>query len=59
MNDLKSGDLLFYKGSSGRVNHVAIYIGGGQVVHASNPRDGIKVSRYNYRTPVRARRVMN
>jgi cell wall-associated NlpC family hydrolase len=59
MNDLKSGDLLFYSGSGGTVNHVAIYIGNGQVVHASNKRDGIKVSSYNYRTPVRARRVMN
>ena len=56
MNSLKSGDLLFYAGSGGRVNHVAIYIGNGKVVHASNPRDGIKVSSYNYRTPVRARR---
>ena len=59
MNSLKSGDLLFYAGSGGRVNHVAIYIGNGKVVHASNPRDGIKVSSYNYRTPVRARRVAN
>ena len=59
MNDLKSGDLLFYSGSGGTVNHVAIYIGNGQVVHASNKRDGIKVSSYNYRTPVRARRIMD
>ena len=59
MNDLKSGDLLFYSGSGGTVNHVAIYIGNGQVVHASNKRDGIKVSSYNYRTPVRARRLTN
>jgi len=59
MNNLQSGDLLFYKGSGGSVNHVAIYIGNGQVVHASNKRDGIKVSNYNYRTPVRARRIMN
>ncbi len=59
MNDLKSGDLLFYSGSGGTVNHVAIYIGNGQVVHASNKRDGIKVSSYNYRTPVRARRLMD
>ena len=59
MNSLQAGDLLFYKGSGGSVNHVAMYIGGGKVVHASNPRDGIKVSSYNYRTPVRARRIMN
>ena len=59
MSELQAGDLLFYSNSSGRINHVALYIGGGQVVHASNPRDGIKVSNYRYRTPVRARRVIN
>lgn len=59
MSELQAGDLLFYSNSSGRINHVALYIGGGQVVHASNPKDGIKVSSYRYRTPVRARRVIN
>ena len=59
MSELQAGDLLFYSNSSGRINHVALYIGGGQVVHASNPKDGIKVSNYRYRTPVRARRVLN
>ena len=59
MNDLQPGDLLFYGSSSGRINHVALYIGGGQVVHASNRKDGIKVSNYRYRTPLRARRVIN
>lgn len=59
MNELQPGDLLFYGSSSGRINHVALYIGGGQVVHASNRKDGIKVSNYRYRTPLRARRVIN
>ena len=45
------GDLFFY-GSGGSINHVAIYIGGGQVVHASNHRDGIKISNAYYRTPI-------
>ena len=58
VNSVQPGDLLFY-GSSGGVNHVGIYIGGGQIVHASNERDGIKVSPYKYRTPVKARRVIN
>ena len=35
----KPGDLVFYGNRSG-INHVAIYVGGGQVVHASNPRVG-------------------
>lgn len=56
---LKPGDLLFYTNSSGTINHVAMYIGDGKVVHASNPRSGIKVSKYNYRTPCAARRIIN
>ena len=47
----RPGDLFFY-GNGSRINHVAIYIGNGQIVHASNPRTGIKVSNAYYRTPV-------
>lgn len=57
LNDLQPGDLIFYRNSSGVVNHVAMYVGGGRVVHASNAREGIKTSSYNYRTPYKARRV--
>ncbi len=49
--DAQPGDLFFY-GSGGSISHVAIYIGGGQVVHASNHRDGIKISNAYYRTPI-------
>ena len=55
--ELQAGDLIFY-GSGGYISHVAIYIGGGQIVHASNSRDGIKVSNAFYRTPVCCRRVL-
>ncbi len=49
---MQPGDLLFYaKGS--RINHVAMYIGDGQIVHASTYKTGIKISKWNYRTPVR------
>ena len=44
LDNLQPGDLIFYHG----YGHVAIYIGGGQVVHASNPQSGIKISAYNY-----------
>lgn len=57
LSSLQPGDILYYT-SGGSVNHVAIYIGNGKVVHASNPRDGIKVSSYNYRTPAGARRII-
>lgn len=58
LSSLKAGDLIFYK-RNGRVNHVALYIGGGKVVHASTPSSGIKVSKYNYRSPYMARRIIN
>ncbi len=57
-SNLQAGDLIFYCNSSGSVSHVALYIGGGKVVHASNERDGIKISNYDYRTPYKARRVL-
>jgi cell wall-associated NlpC family hydrolase len=59
LSEIKPGDLIFYGNSSGSINHVAIYIGGGQIVHASSPKTGIKISKYNYRTPVKAVRVIN
>lgn len=58
ISSLQPGDLIFYRNSSGVVNHVALYIGNGKVVHASNAREGIKISSYNYRTPYRARRII-
>ncbi len=49
LSDAKAGDLVFYaKGNT--VNHVGIYLGNGQVVHASSPRTGIKISNVGYRT---------
>ena len=50
--NMQPGDLLFYS-KGGGVNHVAMYIGNGQVVHASPSKTGIIVSAWNYRTPVR------
>ena len=55
-NSMQPGDLLFY-GSGGYASHVAIYIGDGKIVHASNsqpyPAGGIKISPYNYNTVIR------
>lgn len=51
------GDLVFYA-KNGRINHVAIYIGNGQVIHASSPKTGIKISSWNYRTPAGIRRYL-
>lgn len=56
-SELLPGDLIFYSNGS-TINHVAIYIGGGQVVHASSPKTGIRISGYKYRTPVKYVRII-
>ena len=57
LDSIQPGDLLFYDGGGG-IGHVSIYIGNGQVVHASNPTNGILISSIDYRTPVAARRFV-
>ena len=52
------GDLVFYA-KNGSINHVAMYIGNGQVIHASSPKTGIKISTWNYRTPACIRRYLS
>lgn len=46
------GDLICYDG------HVGLYIGGGMIVHASNAKTGIKVSKAQYRTILAVRRII-
>jgi peptidoglycan DL-endopeptidase CwlO len=58
LSEAKPGDLVFY-GNGSTINHVAIYIGGGQVVHASSARTGIKISNASYRTPLAVRRILS
>lgn len=57
-SSMRPGDLIFYANSSGRINHVSMYIGNGQVVHAASRRSGIKISTWNYRKPVSIRNII-
>ena len=50
VSDIQPGDVIYYG------NHVGIYIGNGQIVHASTAKTGIKVSSYTYRTILAVRR---
>lgn len=56
-SEARPGDLFFY--GSGSVSHVAMYIGNGQVIHASNEQTGIKISTAFYRTPIKVGRFIN
>ena len=46
------GDIVCYSG------HVAIYIGGGQIVHAATAKTGIKISNADYRKVLAVRRIL-
>ena len=56
-SEAQPGDLFFY--GSGGISHVAIYMGGGQIVHASSARTGIKISNAFYRTPIKVVTLLN
>ena len=58
LSEAKARDLVFYA-KGGAVNHVGIYIGNGQVIHASNPKQGIKISPVGYRTIHSIRQYIN
>ena len=49
ISQLEPGDLVFY--GNGYVDHVALYIGDGKIIHASGAATGIKISNYDYQQP--------
>ena len=51
-SDARPGDVIYYGG------HVGIYIGNGQIVHASTERTGIKITSATYRNIVTVRRIV-
>lgn len=61
-SNLREGDLLFFATGGGGISHVGLYLGGGQFIHASNPRTGVIYSSlaepYYRSTYVGARRVL-
>ena len=58
IDSVQPGDLLFYA-SGDYINHVALYIGGGQIIHASTPKNGIMITTAYYRTPYKAVTFLN
>ncbi|WP_330585676.1 XkdQ/YqbQ family protein [Clostridioides difficile] len=63
-NNLQAGDLVFFssKGSKGTIDHVGMFIGNGEFIHAPHTGDVVKISKLsgNYYTKnyVTARRVL-
>ncbi len=57
LSEAQPGDLVFYS-SGGSINHVAMYIGNGQVIHASTKKTGIKISNVSYRSVKTVRRIV-
>lgn len=51
-SEAQPGDIIYYGG------HVGIYIGNGQIVHASTERTGIKITSATYRSIITIRRVV-
>ena len=56
-SEMLPGDLVFYS-SGGGIDHVGIYIGNGQIIHAANSRRGIIISPWNYMSPTRIMNVI-
>lgn len=60
--NLQPGDLIMFGSSASSINHVAIYIGNGNIVHAANPSRGVTIdsinSGYYDKNYVGARRIM-
>lgn len=52
LSNIKPGDLVFYGKNGVTVDHVAIYAGNNQIVHASDSKSGIKMSNLHYGKPI-------
>lgn len=58
LTELSAGDVVIYSGTDPKLFHAAIYDGNGQVIHASNMREGVKISDLNYREISMAIRIL-
>lgn len=61
LSNYRAGDLIFYgseKSGKVTIDHVALYIGEGKIVHARGKKWGVRVDKYDFRTPRCVRRIL-
>ena len=59
ISELKPGDLVFYgNASTGYINHVAIYIGNGQIIHSSTNYSGVAISSMYFYSIIKCARII-
>ena len=60
ISELKPGDLVFYGNvSTGYINHVALYIGNGQIIHSSTNYNGVDISSMYFYSIIKCERIIN
>lgn len=58
VKDVQPGDILFYGAGADKITHCGIYVGDGQVIHASSQKKMVTLSDMNYRRIVKVKRVI-
>jgi peptidoglycan DL-endopeptidase CwlO len=56
--EAQPGDLVFWRGTGGRPNHIGIYLGDGQMMHAPRTGDVVKIANVRSAPPDAIRRVL-
>jgi len=58
-SEVQPGDIICYSSNGSTCTHVGFYIGNGQILHAANSRDGVKISSATYDTIIGVRNVID
>lgn len=58
-SEVQPGDIICYSDNGVTCTHVAFYIGNGQILHAANSRDGVKISSATYTNIFGVRNVID
>lgn len=59
LSEAQPGDMVFYGTTSGHVNHVALYMGNGQIIHEAGRAYGCKISNVDYRHMIKIKNFLD